>query len=199
MLPGDWRRSALEPSSSDAIRASRPSAALASPASLAHVARKERAGAIREAVIGKRRARRPASSAPWASSECSPWRLAAAPGRRRCSTPTRTIRRSARARPSTTSPSCRRVADQAGADRGSGRGEAAAGGAVGGGAIGGAAGAAGGAIAGAPGTGAAIGAASGAAAGLVRSLFRSDGPSQAYRNVVDRCLRERGYEPVGWD
>ena len=94
---------------------------------------------------------------------------------------------------------CRRVADQAGADRGSGQGEAAAGGAVGGGAIGGAAGAAGGAIAGAPGTGAAIGAASGAAAGLVRSLFRSDGPSQAYRNVVDRCLRERGYEPVGWD
>jgi hypothetical protein len=94
---------------------------------------------------------------------------------------------------------CRRVADQAGARRGSGQGEAAAGGAVAGGAIGGAAGAAGGAIAGAPGTGAAIGAASGAAAGLVRSLFRSDGPSQAYRNVVDRCLRERGYEPVGWD
>jgi hypothetical protein len=94
---------------------------------------------------------------------------------------------------------CRRVADQAGANRGTGRGEAAAGGTVAGGAIGGAAGAAGGAIAGAPGTGAAIGAASGAAAGLVRSLFRSDGPSQAYRNVVDRCLRERGYEPAGWD
>jgi hypothetical protein len=94
---------------------------------------------------------------------------------------------------------CRRVADQAGANRGSGQGEAAAGGTVAGGAIGGAAGAAGGAVAGAPGTGAAIGAASGAAAGLVRSLFRSDGPSQAYRNVVDRCLRERGYEPVGWD
>jgi hypothetical protein len=94
---------------------------------------------------------------------------------------------------------CRQLADQAGADRGSGQGEAAAGGAVAGGAIGGAAGAAGGAIAGAAGTGAAIGAASGAAAGLVRSLFRSDGPSQAYRNFVDRCLRERGYEPVGWD
>src|ERR687892_90021 len=104
MPPGDWRQSALEPSSSDTIRASRPSPALA-----------------------------------------------------------------------------------------------AAGGALGGGAIGGAAGAAGGAIAGAPGTGAAIGAASGAAAGLVRSLFRSDRPTQAYRNVVDRCLRERGYEPVGWD
>jgi hypothetical protein len=94
---------------------------------------------------------------------------------------------------------CRRVADRAGAEGGTGQGEAAAGGAVAGGAIGGAAGAAGGAVAGVPGTGAAIGAASGAAAGLVRSLFRSDGPSQAYRNVVDRCLRERGYEPVGWD
>ena len=94
---------------------------------------------------------------------------------------------------------CRRLADAAGAAGGTGQGEAAAGGAVAGGAIGGAAGAAGGAIAGAPGTGAAIGAASGAAAGLVRSLFRSDGPSQAYRNFVDRCLRERGYEPVGWD
>jgi hypothetical protein len=94
---------------------------------------------------------------------------------------------------------CRRLADAAGAAGGTGQGEAAAGGAVAGGAIGGAAGAAGGAVAGAPGTGAAIGAASGAAAGLVRSLFRSDGPSQAYRNFVDRCLRERGYEPVGWD
>ncbi len=93
---------------------------------------------------------------------------------------------------------CRRLADQAGADH-AGRGGAAAGGAVAGGAVGGAAGAAGGAIAGAPGTGAVIGAASGAAAGLIRSLFRSDEPSQAYRNVVDRCLRERGYEPVGWD
>jgi hypothetical protein len=94
---------------------------------------------------------------------------------------------------------CRRLADRAGAEGGTGQGEAAAGGAVAGGAIGGAAGAAGGAVAGVPGTGAAIGAASGAAAGLVRSLFRSDGPSQAYRNVVDRCLRERGYEPAGWD
>jgi hypothetical protein len=94
---------------------------------------------------------------------------------------------------------CRRMADQAGASSGTGQAESAAGGAVAGGAIGGAAGAAGGAIAGAAGTGAAIGAASGAAAGLVRSLFRSDGPSQAYRNVVNRCLRERGYEPVGWD
>lgn len=94
---------------------------------------------------------------------------------------------------------CERLAEQVGANPGSTQGQAAATDTVVGGAVGGAAGAAGGAIAGAAGTGAAIGAASGAAAGLVRSLFRSDGPSQAYRNVVDRCLRERGYEPVGWD
>jgi hypothetical protein len=94
---------------------------------------------------------------------------------------------------------CRRVAEQAGANPGGGQGEAAATDTVVGGAVGGAAGAAGGAIAGAAGTGAAIGAASGAAAGLVRSLFRSSGPRQAYRNVVDRCLRERGYQPAGWD
>jgi hypothetical protein len=33
----------------------------------------------------------------------------------------------------------------------------------------------------------------------MRSLFRTDQPSQAYRSFVDRCLRERGYEPVGWE
>jgi hypothetical protein len=34
----------------------------------------------------------------------------------------------------------------------------------------------------------------------MRSVFGGGGePSQAYRNVVDRCLRERGYEPAGWD
>ena len=94
---------------------------------------------------------------------------------------------------------CRRLADSAGADSGSSQAASTAGSTAAGGAIGGAAGAAGGAITGAAGTGAAIGAASGAAAGLVRSLFTSGGPSQAYRNVVNRCLRERGYEPVGWD
>ena len=68
-----------------------------------------------------------------------------------------------------------------------------------GGAIGGATGAVGGAILGRPGTGAALGAATGATAGLMRSLFRRDEPSQAYRGFVDRCLRERGYDPVGWE
>ena len=30
------------------------------------------------------------------------------------------------------------------------------------------------------------------------ALQRSE-PSQAYRGFVDRCLRERGYDPVGWE
>ena len=45
------------------------------------------------------------------------------------------------------------------------------------------------------------GAAAAAGAGtrtLLRGLFRSNRPSDAYRSFVDRCLAERGYEPVGW-
>jgi hypothetical protein len=94
---------------------------------------------------------------------------------------------------------CRRLAEAAGASAGSGQGEQAAKSGVVGGAIGGATGAVGGAILGRPGTGAAFGAATGATAGVMRSLFRRDQPSQAYRGFVDRCLQERGYEPVGWD
>ena len=93
---------------------------------------------------------------------------------------------------------CRRLADAAGAAAGSGQGERAARDAAVGGAIGGATGAAGGAVLGRPGTGAALGAATGATANFMRSLFRRDQPSQAYRGFVDRCLQERGYEPVGW-
>ena len=94
---------------------------------------------------------------------------------------------------------CRRLAEVAGASAGSGQGEQAARDAAVGGAIGGATGAAGGAVLGRPGTGAAVGAATGATANFMRSLFRTDQPSQAYRGFVDRCLRERGYEPVGWE
>ncbi|MDH5426881.1 MAG: glycine zipper family protein [Nitrospirota bacterium] len=72
---------------------------------------------------------------------------------------------------------------------------------VAGGAIGAAGGAVGGAIAGNVGIGAAIGAAVGATQGFLQGLFgasRSE-PSPAYRNFVNRCLKERGYEPMGWD
>jgi hypothetical protein len=97
---------------------------------------------------------------------------------------------------------CRDLAENAGASAGSGEAGRAAGSTAAGGAIGGASGAVGGAILGSPGTGAAVGAATGATAGLMRSIFsggRGSGPSAAYRNVVDRCLRERGYEPAGWE
>jgi hypothetical protein len=95
---------------------------------------------------------------------------------------------------------CRTWADNAGASEGTDDATRAAGSTAAGGAIGGATGAVGGAILGRPGTGAAVGAATGATAGLLRSIFSGgSGPSAAYRNVVDRCLRERGYEPMGWE
>ena len=69
--------------------------------------------------------------------------------------------------------------------------------------IGAAAGAAGGAVVGSAGTGAAVGAASVGAAGLARAIidqmfFRKREPTPAYKNFVTRCLREKGYEPAGW-
>jgi len=73
-------------------------------------------------------------------------------------------------------------------------GNTAAGGAAGavvGGAIG--------AVTGHLGRGIAIGAAGGATGGLMRGLFRSAEPSPVYKNFVNRCLREKGYEPIGWE
>jgi hypothetical protein len=68
--------------------------------------------------------------------------------------------------------------------------------------VGAAGGAVGGAIYGNPGEGAAVGAASGATAGLVGTLFgwmfqRSE-PEPVYRNFVEKCLRDKGYDPIGW-
>lgn len=74
-------------------------------------------------------------------------------------------------------------------------------------ATGAAVGAAGGGAAGAiwrnrGGRGAAAGAAGGAAAGLTRGVIRdlreAGTPPPVYRNFVNHCLRERGYEPIGW-
>lgn len=66
-------------------------------------------------------------------------------------------------------------------------------------AVGGASGAVGGAIVGSPGIGAAIGAASSASASILSSVLGSKPPSPTYMRFVDRCLRERGYEPMGWE
>lgn len=69
--------------------------------------------------------------------------------------------------------------------------------AVGGG-VGAAVGAVGGAIVGSAGRGAAVGAATGATAGLIRGLFKTQKPSPVHKKFVNKCLRDRGYEPVGW-
>ncbi len=70
-------------------------------------------------------------------------------------------------------------------------------------AVGGAAGAAIGAVGGAvsgrgAGIGAAIGAATGATAGAAHGAVKQTEPSPVYKGYVDRCMRERGYEVIGW-
>jgi hypothetical protein len=69
-------------------------------------------------------------------------------------------------------------------------------------AVGAAGGAVGGAIYGNAGEGAAAGAAGGATAGLLGTLFgwmfRKSEPDPAYRNYVEQCLRDKGYQPIGW-
>lgn len=95
---------------------------------------------------------------------------------------------------------CRQLAEASGASGSAATTAGSAATSMGTGAVlGGAAGAVGGAIGGSAGTGAAIGAASGATAGLVQSLFGGRQVSGAYKTFVERCLRERGYETVGWD
>jgi hypothetical protein len=88
-----------------------------------------------------------------------------------------------------------------GVDGGQRAGEAARNTGVGA-AVGAAGGAAGGAVAGSAGWGAAIGAASGAAASLFGTMFgwmfESRSPEPVYANFVERCLRDRGYDPIGW-
>jgi hypothetical protein len=101
---------------------------------------------------------------------------------------------------------CLALAKEYGATGGGGAGAVAGetlGGAAVGGATGAAAGAAGGAIVGHAGRGAAIGGAAGAAGaatgGLIRALFHPRSrPPPLERAFVARCLRDRGYEVMGW-
>jgi hypothetical protein len=46
---------------------------------------------------------------------------------------------------------------------------------------------------------AAAGAAAGAAVGLIRGGVRASEPSDTLKRYVNRCLRERGYDVVGWN
>ncbi|HEU4345960.1 MAG TPA: hypothetical protein VFU31_30785 [Candidatus Binatia bacterium] len=97
---------------------------------------------------------------------------------------------------------CMRLAEMSSSERGESPQGTAAADTVTSSAVGAAAGGAGGAVVGRAGQGAAAGAAGGAAASLtsafLRGLFASKPPDPAYRRFVDRCLRERGYEPAGW-
>lgn len=98
---------------------------------------------------------------------------------------------------------CMRRAEQFVSSRGH-NGEAArnvAGGTAVGAGTGAAIGAVGGAVSGGAGEGAAVGAATGATAGFLHGLFgvfQSRRADPVFASFVDRCLRERGYEPIGW-
>lgn len=66
------------------------------------------------------------------------------------------------------------------------------------GATGGAAGAAAGAVVGRPGTAAAAGAAGAGAAAAMRGIFRSRERDPLFKRYVEQCLRDRGYQVIGW-
>ena len=65
-------------------------------------------------------------------------------------------------------------------------------------AVGAATGAAVGAVTGNFGRGLAAGAAGGAAAGGTRQAIRSGDPDPVFKSFVNRCLKDKGYEPIGW-
>ena len=77
-------------------------------------------------------------------------------------------------------------------------GEKVARGGAEGAAVGGAGGAAAGAVRGSMGESAAVGAAAGAAIGATRGAIHSGEPGSVYKGFVQRCLRERGYDVIGW-
>ncbi len=65
-------------------------------------------------------------------------------------------------------------------------------------AVGGAAGGAYGTVRGDVGNRAAAGAAAGGAASAVRGSLRSGEPTPILRRYVERCLRDKGYDVIGW-
>ncbi len=67
-------------------------------------------------------------------------------------------------------------------------------------AAGGAIGAVGGAVTGGgAGTGAIVGAAIGGTAALIQSALRRSGPDPTFKAHVSKCLKDRGYDVIGWD
>lgn len=93
---------------------------------------------------------------------------------------------------------CMWAAEAAGAN--SGKGRALAGRTAKAGVVGGATGAVVGAISSGSnvGRGAAIGGAGAATASLVGGAFKVSKPTRLYMRFVDQCLRDKGYQPIGW-
>jgi hypothetical protein len=91
---------------------------------------------------------------------------------------------------------CIRLAEQHGVSHSGGEKVARSG--AEGAAVGGAAGAGAGAVRGNVGERAATGAAAGAAAAATRGAIHSGEPGSVYKGFVQRCLRERGYDVIGW-
>ncbi|MGD9019330.1 MAG: hypothetical protein PVF84_03710 [Desulfuromonadales bacterium] len=48
------------------------------------------------------------------------------------------------------------------------------------------------------GRGAAVGGAGAATATMVGGAFDASEPTQIYKRFVDQCLRDKGYQPIGW-
>jgi outer membrane lipoprotein SlyB len=65
-------------------------------------------------------------------------------------------------------------------------------------AVGAAGGAAVGAVTGNLGQGVAVGAAGGGAVAMTRSAINSGKPDPLFKKFVEQCLRDKGYQPVGW-
>jgi outer membrane lipoprotein SlyB len=78
------------------------------------------------------------------------------------------------------------------------RGKNVAGSTVKGAAVGAAVGGAVGLVTGRPGRGLAAGAAGGGAGGLARGAMKSGTPDEIERRFVEQCLRDKGYQVVGW-
>ena len=97
---------------------------------------------------------------------------------------------------------CEQLAKNAGATPDQGRAAQTAKGVAIGAGAGAAAGAVGGAIWGNPGVGAGAGAASGVVGSLLWTLFGGWAtpaqPSEPFKNYVNQCLTDRGYQLVGW-
>ena len=91
---------------------------------------------------------------------------------------------------------CMRLAEEAGP--GAARSKQIAAQTAGGAAVGAASGAVAGAISGGPGLGAAAGAAGGATAGLLSGLLGSRDLDSGQQRYAEDCLRQKGYNPIGW-